>query len=82
MKSKIKNKYIIIISVFLMLISVIIPNFIQASYDFGTDITLKGYGTVPYHLRNKANDGYFVSTHLVGYYDERYFLSCILLECG
>lgn len=82
MKSKIKNKYIIIISVFLMLISVIIPNFIQASYDFGTDITLKGYGTVAYHLRNKANDGYFVSTHLVGYYDERYFLSCILLECG
>lgn len=84
MKLKFKKKYLIIMSIFLILISAIIPNFIKASsiYDFGNDVTLRGYGTVPYHLRNKANDGYFVSTHLVGYYDERYVLSCVLPKCG
>lgn len=77
MNLKLYNKYLIIMLIFLILISAIIPNYINA-YNIGDDLKLQGYGTVPYHLRNAENDGYYVSTHLVGYYDNRNVLSCIL----
>ncbi len=79
MKLKSNKKYLIIMSIFLILITAIIPNFINA-FNIGDDLKLQGYGTVPYHLRNAENDGYFVSTHLVGYYSGRNILPSLLHE--
>lgn len=79
MNLKLEKKYLIIMSVFFLLISVIMPNYINA-VKIGDDLKLQGYGTVPYHLRNAEYDGNFVSTHLVGYYSDRNILSSILYE--
>ena len=72
MNKKVKNKCLIIMSIFLILVSSIIPNFANA-INLKEDLTLRGYGSVPYHLKSKALGGGYVSTHLVGYYEKGNF---------
>ena len=68
---KLQKKFIIILLITMTMINTIIP--LVKAYSMGDDIVLKGYGTVPYHLRNAKYDGNYVSTHLVGYYDNGTF---------
>lgn len=68
---KLQRKIMIILLIAMTLVNAIIP--LVNAYSMGQDIVLKGYGTVPYHLRNAKYDGNYVSTHLVGYYDNGTF---------
>ena len=69
---KLNKKNLIILLLIMILANYLIP-VISKAYSMGEDIVLKGYGTVPYHLRNAKYNGNYVSTHLVGYYDNGTF---------
>lgn len=72
MDIKKKNKYLIILSIILILIGSIIPNYCNA-INLQEDISFTGYGTVPLHLQAYSLNGGYISTHLVGYYDNGTF---------
>ena len=79
MNIKTKNKFLIILSIFLVLASTIIPNYVKA-VNIGDDIKFIGYGTVPLHLQGKSLNGGYYSTHLVGYYEDGVFYPAYCLN--
>lgn len=62
-------KFLIIMLIVLLLVNSIIPIATAATCNIGSDIQLKGYGSVENHVRNSESGDYAISTDLVGYYD-------------
>lgn len=75
-----KNKILIILLVIMLLSNTFIPCISIANYELGSDIVLRGYGSVEQHLRNRESGDYMVTTDLVGYYDNGIFYPAYCLN--
>ena len=58
------KRYLGIVTILVILLGGIIPNFSNA-ISVNEEIKLTGYGTVPYHLKAYSLNGGYISTHLV-----------------
>lgn len=77
-----KNKISSIVLMIIILINSILPIANAATCAIGTDIQLKGYGSVECHVRNKESGDYAITTDLVGYYNGGTFFPAYCLNRG
>ena len=77
-----RNKILSTVLMIIILINIVNPITNAANYNIGSDIRLKGYGSVESHVRNKENGDYAITTDLVGYYSGGIFFPAYCLNRG
>lgn len=77
-----KNKFLWLIFITLVLVSSVNTRVNAGTYNIGNDINLTGYGSVECHVRNRENGDYAITTDLVGYYDNGVFYPAYCLNRG
>jgi len=75
---KIKNKILKLILLILIVLNMVSPIVNAQTCVVGEDIALAGYGAVNCHVRNSETGGFYITTSVVGYYDNDKFFSKIV----